>query len=139
MTGCTSDTRGLSNSVSSFLESVANSTEETFESISGEDMMSKTKVFNKEVKNIRQKWEKRREAKLAKNCCKCCLKLVVEECQNKNKHSRKRHPTEETDCCREITYKVSQEEEHEQPNGAEIKIINLEENPVILEILAGLD
>ena len=41
-TGCTSNTRGLSNSVSNFLESVANSQTSKFESISSEDMLSKT-------------------------------------------------------------------------------------------------
>ena len=56
VTGCTSDTRGLSNSVSTFLESVANCSTENFESISGEDMLSKTKDYNEDIKKIRDKW-----------------------------------------------------------------------------------
>ena len=83
VTGCSSDTRGLSNSVSSFLESVANCNTDNFESISGEDMLSKTKEYNANIKLIRSKWEKRRTAKLSKKCGKCCIIVMVEECANK--------------------------------------------------------
>ena len=114
VTGCTSDTRGLSNSVSSFLELVANSTQETFESISGEDMLAKTKVFNKDVKNIKQKWEKRREAKLAKNCGKCCIMVLVNECQKRDKHEKRKNPTDKAIRGEEeINRKVTRQE---QPN-----------------------
>ena len=43
VTGCTSNTRGLSSGVSNLLESVANSEDNNFESISSEDMLAKKK------------------------------------------------------------------------------------------------
>ena len=48
VTGCTSNTLGLSNCTASVLEAVAASEETPFESISSEDMLAKTKKFNKE-------------------------------------------------------------------------------------------
>ena len=45
VTGCTSDTLGMSNSVASVLEAVAASEENPFESISSEDMISKPKFI----------------------------------------------------------------------------------------------
>ena len=140
MTGCTSDTRGLSNSVSSFLESVANSTQETFESISGEDMLAKTKVFNKDVKNIKQKWEKRREAKLAKNCGKCCIMVLVNECQKRDKHEKRKNPTDKAIRGEEeINCKVTGQEQPNQEQEDNIEIENLEEKPEMKEILASWD
>ena len=46
VTGCSSNTLGLSNGVSDVLESVANSEEEPYEVISSEDMLAATKRFN---------------------------------------------------------------------------------------------
>ena len=57
VTGCTSNTLGMSNNVASLLEAVAASEEEAFESISSEDMLSKTKKFNNRVKERREKEE----------------------------------------------------------------------------------
>ena len=59
VTGCTSDNKGLNNSVLSLLESVANSNDDPFESISGEDMLSKSKVNNAKVKEVISKWQEK--------------------------------------------------------------------------------
>ena len=42
VTGCSGNTRGLSNSVSNFIESIATTIENKFECISSEDMLAKT-------------------------------------------------------------------------------------------------
>ena len=80
VTGCTSNTRGLSNSVSNFLEAVANCNTSNFESISDEDMLSKTKLNNKDIENIVERWEKRRESKIGKRCRKCNLEEIIKAC-----------------------------------------------------------
>ena len=49
VTGCTSNTLGMSNNTASVLEDVAATEEDTFESISSEDMLAKTKDYNKNV------------------------------------------------------------------------------------------
>jgi hypothetical protein len=49
VTGCTSNTLGLSNSVSDVLEAVANSEPVPYEVNSSEDMLSRTKVFNEKM------------------------------------------------------------------------------------------
>ena len=95
VTGCTSDTRGLSNCVSSFLESVANCNTGDFESISGEDMLSKTKEYNEKIKDIRSKWERRRQTKLEKKCGKCNILAMVENCGIN--HSKREEKTDGND------------------------------------------
>jgi hypothetical protein len=62
-TGCSGNTRGLSNSVSSFLESVANTIENKFECISSEDMLHSVKESNKIMTEHREKWRKSRQEK----------------------------------------------------------------------------
>ena len=52
VTGCTSNSRGLSNAVSNLLESVANCNPNNFESISPEDMISKMKINDEKVDDI---------------------------------------------------------------------------------------
>ena len=52
VTGCSGHTRGLSNSVANFLESVADSISNRFECISSEDMLSNTKKANKIIAKI---------------------------------------------------------------------------------------
>ena len=71
VTGCTSNTRGLSNSVSDLLESVANSEKDPYEAISSEDMLAKTKLYNENVTRKKQMWKEKRMVKIL--CKKCCL------------------------------------------------------------------
>ena len=76
-TGCTSNTRGFSNSVSNLLESVANSQTSKFESISSEDMLSKTKESNKKMAELLEKWMRIRDKKL--ECKECNIKEEIEK------------------------------------------------------------
>ena len=50
VTGCTSNTLGMSNNTASVLEAIAASEEEAFESISSEDMLAKCKDYNENVR-----------------------------------------------------------------------------------------
>ena len=95
VTGCTSDTRVLSNCVSNFLESVANCSTSDFDSISGEDMLSKTKINNKKVLEVMDKWERRREAKLNRNCEKCNIMEVIKNCSKCDTFHLEREEEEE--------------------------------------------
>ena len=52
VTGCNSNTRGFSNSVSDLLESVNKANQETYESISVEDMLAKVERYNIETEKI---------------------------------------------------------------------------------------
>ena len=71
VTGCTSNTLGMSNNTASIMEAVAASFETPFESISSEDMISKTKEYNKKILERRRI---RKEEKFRKKCeeyCQC--------------------------------------------------------------------
>ena len=70
VTGCSSDTLGLSNGVSDVLESVANSEEMPYEVISSEDMLAATKTFNEKFMERRKIWQERRDEKLKCERCK---------------------------------------------------------------------
>ena len=70
VTGCSSDTLGLSNGVSDVLESVANGEETPYEVISSEDMLAATKIFNEKFMERRKIWEKKRDEKLSCERCK---------------------------------------------------------------------
>ena len=68
VTGCTSNTLGMSNNVACVLEAVAASEESPFESISSEDMLAKTKEYNKKVLEERLNMKKRKlRDKIPKN------------------------------------------------------------------------
>ena len=84
VTGCTSNSRGLSNAVSNLLESVANCNPNNFESISPEDMISKMKISDEKVDGILMRWEERREEKLRKalRCKKCDIWKNTRCCRN---------------------------------------------------------
>jgi hypothetical protein len=69
VTGCSGNTRGLSNSVSNFLESIANSMENKFERISSEDMLHSSKEANKKMMEHKMHWQEKRRRKL--RCTKC--------------------------------------------------------------------
>ena len=64
VTGNSGHTRGLSNSVSNLLESIASSIPNTFERISSEDMLFSTKEANKIMAKVKEDWKKRRLEKL---------------------------------------------------------------------------
>ena len=47
----------------------------------GEDMLAKTKVQNKAIKKIIEKWEMRREMNMRKNCQKCIIANISRDCK----------------------------------------------------------
>ena len=53
VTGCTSNTLGMSNNTASILEAVAASERSSFEAVSSEDMLSKAKAFNEMIEERR--------------------------------------------------------------------------------------
>ena len=69
VTGNTSDTLGLSNTVSDVLEAVANNSKNSHEIVSTEDLLAKTKIFNIRSNERRNKWESDRIRKLR---CRTC-------------------------------------------------------------------
>ena len=54
VTGCNSNTKGMSNSVSDLLESVNKAKEGAYEVISGEDMLAKVERYNVEAEEIKR-------------------------------------------------------------------------------------
>ena len=77
VTGNSGHTRGLSNSVSNLLESVASSIPNTFERISSEDMLSSTKEANKIMAQVKEEWRKRRLEKLRCKSCKYNAEPII--------------------------------------------------------------
>ena len=75
VTGCTSDTLGMSNNVSDLLESVANSEPAPFEVVSTEDMLAETKIYNEKQKMQQEEWNVRRVRKI--KCKKCCIESKI--------------------------------------------------------------
>ena len=69
-TQSTSNARALSNSVSDFVESVANSEPNKFETISSEDMLHHTEESNRKMDILRQEWMKRRLRKMKCSSCR---------------------------------------------------------------------
>ena len=59
VTGCNSNTRGFSNSVSDLLESVNKTKEGAYEVISGEDMLAKVERYNVEADKIKKEGRER--------------------------------------------------------------------------------
>ena len=74
VTGCNSNTRGFSNSVSDLLESVNKANLDPYESISSEDMLAKINKYNKKAEEIKiisccdKLWEKKSEEARRKGC-----------------------------------------------------------------------
>ena len=64
VTGCTSNTLGMSNNVSDLLEAVANSEPDPYEVISSEDMLAATKKFNEIFMERRDNWLEKRNFKI---------------------------------------------------------------------------
>ena len=71
VTGCTSNSKGLSNSVSDVLEAVANGERDTYEVCSGEDMLSRVHEANKRNQARREDWMTRRFSKIMRDCEDC--------------------------------------------------------------------
>ena len=73
-TATSSNTTGLSNAVSDFLEACANSIKDPFEAISTEDMLYKTKKHNEFVTEMREDWKAKMRKKL--NCKACKIREI---------------------------------------------------------------
>ena len=69
-TAISSNTTGLSNAVSDFLEACANSVKSPFEAISTEDMLHKTIQHNNIIEEKRHEWNRRLREKLNFRTCK---------------------------------------------------------------------
>ena len=83
VTGCTSNSKGLSNSVSDVLEAVANSEQDPYEVCSGEDMLARVHAANKKNAARQEEWKQRRTAKILTDCQDCGDKLhLVLGCGN---------------------------------------------------------
>ena len=81
VTGCNSNTRGFSNSVSDLLESVNKANTDPYESISSEDFLAKVNKYNKEAVEIMREGRERLHQKMMCNkeqgikILSCCDKL----------------------------------------------------------------
>ena len=64
VTGCTSNAKGLSNSVSDVLEAVENGEKDPYEVCSGEDLLSRVHAANKKALARRDEWMARRIVKI---------------------------------------------------------------------------
>ena len=97
VTGCSSNTLALSNSVSSLVEALANAEEEKREVISTEDLLYNTKEHNEEVRKMRKEYKEKRISKL-----KCSTHHPTEDTHSSEEvtcrapESREHHPTEDT-------------------------------------------
>ena len=89
-TATTSNTTGLSNAVSDYIESLANSIENPIETISTEDMLHRVDGHNREVVKMREEFEERREEKM---CCKKC-KIREIYCQDSHCQPREERTVE---------------------------------------------
>ena len=87
VTGCSSNTVGMSNAVSDFLEAIANSIPDAYEVISSEDMLARCADANEKAREI---IEEGREKKLKKLRCV----REGESCIDKVRRCRKNHADE---------------------------------------------
>ena len=91
VTGCTSNTRGLSNSVSDVLEAVANNEKNPYEVNSGEDMLARVHACNEKTRARREEWLERRFDKIETECnCNIEKAGLVRDCEQ----HRYEHTTE---------------------------------------------
>ena len=82
VTGCTSNTRGLSNSVSDVLEAVAINEKNPYEVNSGEDMLARVHASNEKTKARREEWLERRFDKIETECnCNIEKAGLVRDCE----------------------------------------------------------
>ena len=73
VTGCTSNTKGFSNSVSDLLESVNKVKEQGYEVISGEDMLARVENYNQEAEKIKAEGREKLCSKM--KCKEKCHKV----------------------------------------------------------------
>ena len=76
-TAISSNTTGLSNAVSDYVESLANSIKNPVEVISTEDMLNRTEEHNEEVREMIREYEESRDEKL--KCTRC--RIVEARCR----------------------------------------------------------
>ena len=99
-TAISSNTTGLSNAVSDYVESLANSMEDPVEVISTEDMLNRIEMHNAEVMEMRKEFEEARKEKM--KCTRCKItEMRCKTCEEKGAwHSTCRHPkkVEEMTC-----------------------------------------
>ena len=70
VTGCNSNTRGFSNSVSDLLESVNKAKQDAYEVVSGEDMLARVEQYNVEAEKIMEEGsEKLRHKMTCRGAC----------------------------------------------------------------------
>ena len=81
VTGCTSNTRGLSNTVSDFLESVANSIPDAYEVISSEDLLARIEAANAEARKIIEEGRAKKMKKLRCRQMGASCKEMIERCE----------------------------------------------------------
>ena len=77
VTGCNSNTRGFSNSVSDLLESVNKANETPYETISSEDSLARIERYNKKAEKIMQEGEEHLLRKVMCNRKREALQLVA--------------------------------------------------------------
>ena len=82
-TGHSSNTLGLSNSVSEVLEAVACAEVNRYNTISSEDMLARMVEYNRQVVLIRQEWQEHRLRKI--RCSKCKVMEYI-DCPNTENH-----------------------------------------------------
>jgi hypothetical protein len=89
VTGCSSNTRGMSNAVSDFLESVANSIPDAYEVISSEDMLARVEAGNEAARKIIEEGRAHRLKKL--RCTEMGMSIVeiVERCAGNHRETAK--------------------------------------------------
>ena len=87
VTGCSSNTVGMSNAVSDFLESVANSIPDAYEVISSEHMLARTVAGNEEARKIIAEGRAKRLEKL--RCTRLgdsCIERIM-RCKNSHREA----------------------------------------------------
>ena len=85
VTGCTSNTRGLSNGVSDFLESVANSIPDSYEVISSEDMLARIEDANKVARKIIEEGRAKKSKKMRCSMMGTSCMELVERCRRNHR------------------------------------------------------
>ena len=92
VTGFSSNSKGLSNSVSDVLEAVANGERDPYEVCSGEDMLARVHEANRRTMARREEWNARREKKLLIDCGTCEERIGVplgcDNCQPRDRDKR---------------------------------------------------
>ena len=83
VTGCTSNTKGFSNSVSDLLESVNKAKEQGYEVISGKDMLARVEKYNIEAEKIKEEGRQKlcRKMKCKEGCHRVEGMKIIAACE----------------------------------------------------------